>query len=121
MIPAGEDTPMLVKNANRTQNLMTKTVAKTLPPLYSQEEKGEAALAKVKFFHPMVAWWWYASEFDPETGRFFGLIISPQEPDGTLGYFSLQELAEILVRPGVAVERDRWFKPTPLSDCRKRA
>ena len=109
---------MQVKNANRTMYLMTKTVAKTLPALYSQDGKGEAALAQVKFFHPMANWKWYATEFNPEEMLFFGLTVSPQCPEGELGYFSLTELAELLIGPGVAIERDRHFKPTPVSECR---
>ena len=46
-----------------------------LPPLSSQDGKGEQALAVVKFFDPYGSWSWYASEFDPEQGLFFGLVV----------------------------------------------
>jgi hypothetical protein len=109
---------MLVKNANRTQNLMTGTIAKTLPPLYAQDGKGDAAIAYVKFFHPMTRMTWYATEFSPERMEFFGLVVTPDCPDGSFGYFSLTEMAEVLIRPGVAMERDAHFKPTPIGECR---
>lgn len=105
-----------LKNANRTMNLMTKTVAKTIPPLYSQESKGQDAIVKVKFF--LGSWRWYATEMNPETGLCFGKVVSDMCPDGELGYFDLMELASTKVRPGIAVERDKWFKPTPLKDCK---
>ena len=36
-----------------------------------------------------------------------------------LGYVDLNELKEIKTPPfGLGIERDKWFKPTPLKDCR---
>jgi hypothetical protein len=42
--------------------LITKALAKQLPPLYSQEEKGDAATVVAKFFTPDSQWTWYATE-----------------------------------------------------------
>jgi hypothetical protein len=52
--------------------LLPPELAATLPPLYSQEGRGEEALATVKFFTPWTSWTWYASEYDPEERIFFG-------------------------------------------------
>ena len=62
---------------------------RTLPELYSGEEKGLEAQAQVKFFTPDSNWTWYASEFDGED-IFFGLVAG-FEP----GYFSLSELQSV--------------------------
>ena len=39
--------------------LLPDEVAATLPLLYSQESKGESAVAKVKFFCLASGWTWY--------------------------------------------------------------
>jgi len=100
-------------NANGTQDLLTQGAEKSLPALYSQDSKGDDAICYVKFF--LANYTWYATEYDPETGNFFGLV------DGDfveLGYFNLQELQALKVRGMFAVERDIHWKPTPLKDIR---
>jgi len=101
-------------NANGTQDLLPKGIQATLPALYAQDGKGDEAIVYVKFFHPASSWTWYATEYDPESRTFFGLV------DGDyveLGYFSLDEFMGILVR-GLAIERDTSWKPKPLGECR---
>ena len=70
--------------------LLTAKNKQDLPPLYSLEEtKLEDIICQVKFFHPFCSWTWYAVEFDPKEGLFFGWV------DGSFpewGYFSLDEL-----------------------------
>jgi hypothetical protein len=91
--------------------LLTKDIIKQLPSVRSQEEKGLDALAVVKFFTPDSSWTWYASEFDGE--MFYGLVVG-FEPE--LGYFSLSELTNTRGKLGLPIERDKWFKPTPLRE-----
>jgi len=91
--------------------LLPKALEAKLPPLYSQDGKGDAAIAHVKFFTPDANWTWYASEYDPVDKVFFGLV------DGfemELGYFSLDELESIRGLLGLSVERDIYFTPVPL-------
>lgn len=93
--------------------LLTKEILRKLPPLYSQEDKGLEAEVIVKFFNPVGSWTWYATEYDPKQGLFFGLV------DGfakELGYFSLSELESVELPFGLSIERDRYFKPTKLKD-----
>ena len=54
-------------------------------------------------------------EFDQED-TFFG-AVSGQVFE--LGYFSLRELEETTGPLGLHIERDLYFKPTPLSEIRK--
>tara|TARA_B100000131_G_scaffold10139_1_gene10685 strand:+ start:3807 stop:4094 length:288 start_codon:yes stop_codon:yes gene_type:complete len=93
--------------------LLTKELRAKLPPLYSTE-KDKDPTAVVKFFTPDSSWTWYATEFDGED-RFFGLVDGF---DKELGYFSLSELASARGPLGLPIERDRWFSPKPLSECR---
>ena len=94
--------------------LLTKKIEKSLPALYSQDGKGEEALAVVKFFHPMSNWTWYATEYDPETRIFFGLVVGHERE---LGNFSLDELESVKVR-GLGIERDLNWSPRPLKECK---
>lgn len=95
--------------------LMTKALAKTLPALGSTDALGDAALARVKYFHPLSNWTWYATEYDPATRMFFGLVKGFETE---LGYFSLDELESVKVR-GLGIERDLFWRPEPLSEIRK--
>jgi hypothetical protein len=96
--------------------LMTKTVAKSLPALGATDGQGDAAVARVKFFNPTGSFSWFASEYDPATGMFFGLVKGHETE---LGYFSLAELSAIRGRFGLGIERDLHFTPTTLGDLRK--
>ncbi len=100
------------KGGEPTVKLLTKELLKGLPRLYSQEEKGLAALARVKFFTPDSNWTWYASEFDGED-VFFGLVVGHE---AELGYFSLAEIKGIRGYLGLPVERDLYFRPTSLRE-----
>ena len=98
--------------------LLTKKIKANLPPLGSQDNVSDP-LAQVKFFFPSGRGTWYGIEFDG-TDRFFGWVASPLGSDcDELGYFSLAELASVRGRFGLGIERDLWFKPTPLSEVKK--
>jgi len=100
----------------RRHKFLTKELENKLPPLYSTENDPDP-MVYAKWFHPYATQEWYATEYDPEQGMFFGWVNS-----GTpeLGYFSRQELAEANPR-GVPVERDKYFKPKPLSEVKEEA
>lgn len=95
-------------------NLLTKELEKKLPALYSQDGNPEAK-AVVKFFTPDSNWTWYASEYDPETRTFFGLVDGFKKE---LGYFTLDELESVRGGFGLPVERDRYFTPTKLKELK---
>ena len=106
--------------------LMNEEIARTLPPLYSNEEIGLAALAPIKYFMPDGTWIWYASEGSPidEDGYFdtdkekvdylfFGLVIGWEIE---LGYFSLSELQSVRGSLGLPIERDLYYEPKTLRE-----
>ena len=95
--------------------LLTKEIRAKLPPLYSQE-KVKDPMVWVKFFTPDSNWTWYATEYSPEEQIFFGWVVGFEKE---LGYFSLKELESARGPLGLAIERDKWFKPMPLSEVKK--
>jgi hypothetical protein len=95
--------------------LLTKALAKKIPALYAQDGKGDQAIAYAKFFTPDANFTWFVTELDQETGECFGLVDGLERE---LGYFTIGELEKIRGRFGLPVERDRWFEPKPLAECR---
>lgn len=98
-----------------TTTLLTLEIGKQLPPLYGQEHLGEYAIAHVKFFAPWNNWTWYGSEYDPAQRLFFGKVVGHETE---LGYFSLDELEQVRGPWGLKIERDLYFQPTPLKNCK---
>ena len=90
--------------------LMDEKLREALPVLYSQEELGLEAMARVKYFTPDSNWTWYATEFDGED-IFFGLVNGLELE---LGYFSLKELLETCGPMGLPIERDMHFEEKTL-------
>lgn len=94
--------------------LLTKELRQQLPALGATEKIKDPQVI-CKFFTPDSDWNWYVTEFD-QADTFFGLV------DGfevELGYFSLSELEATTGPLGLHIERDLYFKPTPLSEIRK--
>lgn len=87
-----------------------------LPPLYTTDGQGDAAMVQMKFFTPTSSWTWYVIEFDGDD-LCFGLV---EGHENELGYFSLSELESVRGRWGVRVERDLHFAPQPLGELRDR-
>ncbi len=96
-------------------DLIPETLAKSIPRLYATEKVSDP-LVQVKFFTPDCSWTWFVTEFDPDERRCFGLVIGHE---AELGYFALEELEEVRGPMGLPIERDLYFKPKPLSQCRK--
>lgn len=105
--------------------MLTKANREALPPLYSQDGKGDKAMVFVKYFTPWTNWTWYATEGEPildEQGkevdfRFFGYVVGHEKE---LGYFHLNELTEVRGRFGLKIERDRYFRPTTLEEVKEK-
>lgn len=94
--------------------LLTKEIRKRLPPLGATENEGDP-LVICKFFYPDFSWTWYAIEFDGED-IFYGYVAGFE---CELGGFSLSELLSNRGKLGCPIERDRYFKPMPLSKVRE--
>ena len=74
----------------------------------AKNEKDPTIIAK--YFHPFRGATWYATEYDPETKRFFGFVagLTGNPIDDEWGYFDLQEMESLLVN-GLPLERDLHF------------
>ena len=90
------------------QILITKSVLKATPPLYStQHMKPEEVRIRCKFFTPWSGWTWYMTEYDPENRLAFGWAINSAMPEcAELGYFSLDEMEAVTGPFGLKIERD---------------
>ena len=96
----------------RKHLLLPKALARKIPPLYSQEDNPDP-IAWVKFFNPYGRGTWLVTEYDGRDTMFGLADLGHPE----LGYISLSEL-ESLTRGGLPIiERDKYFKPKPLSEA----
>ena len=89
-------------------------MAEKVPQLYATE-RNDDPVAQLKFFTPDSSWSWFVLEYDPEQRLCFGLVIGHERE---LGYFSLEELEEVRGPMGLPIERDLYFKPCPVSQCK---
>lgn len=113
--------------------LLTKEIRRQLPPLGSQDAKGDAAIVQVKFFTPWTNWTWYVLEASAVLEDGTELPLADSDParetdvlcyglvDGNeceLGHFALRELEAIRGLAGLRIERDLHWRPQPLSEVR---
>ena len=68
----------------------------------------------VKFFCPWNQWTWFGMEFDGED-IFFGYVMGHCNE---LGSFSLMELESVKGPFSLDIERDIYFEPQRLSECK---
>jgi len=98
--------------------LLTKELIRKLPKLYETEEKSEdEKMCIVKLFNPTGAGTWYIIEYDEEERLAYGLVELGYYPE--LGYFRMEELEKAKLPLGLKIERDKYWKPQPLSEVRK--
>ena len=95
----------------KREQLLPQEILDRLPKLGETSEQ-ENPLAIVKFFYPDFSWTWYGIEFDGED-IFYGYVKGFENEFGT---FSLKELMENKGKLGCEIERDFWFKPTPVNE-----
>ena len=93
--------------------LLTQEIINRLPKLGETDNQADP-IVQVKFFCPWNHWTWYAYEYDGED-IFFGFVKGDFDEFGT---FSLSELESIRGPLGLGIERDLYFKPKPLSQCK---
>jgi hypothetical protein len=94
--------------------LLTKMLRKQLPKLGATDGVDQK-ICIAKFFSPDSNWTWFPVEYDG-SDLFFGAIAGMEFE---LGYFRLSELEETTGPLGLHIERELYFKPTPLSEIRK--
>lgn len=95
--------------------LMTKAIENRFEKIGSQDGRGDDAIVVAKYFTPFANWTWYATEYDPETGLFFGLVSGAEME---LGYFSLEEFESMNRGPLNKIERDMYFDECTMFEAR---
>jgi len=98
--------------------LLTKKITNDFAKTGRQEEV-EDPIVIAKFFSPVGAGTWLATEYEPETKMFFGYVSLFNDHNNEFGYFSLEELESIRLPFGLKIERDRFFSPAPLSEVKQ--
>jgi len=96
--------------------LLTKELERRFAQFGSQEWAGDKATVVAKYFTPDSNWTWFATEYDPGTREFWGLV------DGfevEFGPFSLGELETATGPLGLHIERDLFWKERTLEEVRR--
>lgn len=100
--------------------LLTQEIKKILPKLYSQDQV-EDPIVICKFFTPDSSWSWFileGSQQEDGDWMFFAKVTSHLCPEGELGYVLLSELEQVRGALGLSLERDMYFTPKLLSQCK---
>ena len=93
--------------------LLTKELKARFRQVGRQEEVDDP-LVIAKFFNPVGQTIWLATEFEEESGLFFGYASLFNDWNNEWGYFSLAELEALKLPFGFRVERDRHFEEAPF-------
>jgi hypothetical protein len=93
--------------------LLTQEIRKQLPMIGSQADNLDPIII-VKFFCPWSFWTWFAYEFDGGD-IFFGYVKGDFDE---IGSFSLSDLESVRGPMGLTIERDLYFVPKLLSQCK---
>ena len=95
--------------------ILTKEIKKKLVSNHEAQDGTKKFKAVVKLFNPTGVRTWYLSELNPKTNTAFGLCCIHEEE---LGYVDLNELLSFKGIMGLGIERDKFFTPKPLEECR---
>ena len=95
--------------------LLTQAQKNKLIQNHKSQDGTKEFSAEVKLFNPTGVGTWYLSELDPETNVAFGLCEIHEKE---LGYVSLDELSEFKGQFGLGIERDIYFTPKTLEECK---
>ena len=98
--------------------LMNKGILARFKKIGSQEDSKDP-LVIAKFFNPVGAGYWFATEYNEEEKMFFGYVSLFGDHNDEFGYFSLEELKSIKGMFGLGIERDLHCGEQKLSELAK--
>jgi hypothetical protein len=94
--------------------LLTKELLRRFAQVGRQENVADP-LVIAKFFNPIGAGTWYATEYDPESQMFFGYVSIFGDYNDEWGSFALSELESYRGKFGLGIERDLYFDEKTIS------
>ena len=113
-------TGTLKKITNTHMKLLTKELEARFAQVGRQENVADPIVI-AKYFAPVGAATWLATEYDPNERLFFGYVSLFNEPGmNEFGYFSLDELESITLPFGMKIERDLYCGEKTLSEHKQR-
>ena len=92
--------------------LLTTQLLKSFEKIGRQENTTDPMVI-AKFFDPTGSWTWFATEYDPSTKMFFGLVHGIEKEWGPFG---LEELENLTLPLGLGIERDMYFDACRASE-----
>lgn len=95
--------------------LLTKDLIQRFEKIGSQENVADPIVV-AKFFNPVGAGTWYATEYDPNEKTFFGYVSIFGDWNDEWGSFSLEELQSYKGKFGLGIERDLYFDEKRISE-----
>jgi hypothetical protein len=95
--------------------LMTKELEKRFAEVGSQENVKDPVII-AKFFNPIGAGTWYATEYDPKDKIFFGYVSIFGDWNDEWGSFSLEELESFKSPFGTGIERDLYWTEKRINE-----
>jgi len=98
--------------------LLTKQIVNRFKKVGSQQNVKDPVVI-AKFFNPVGAGTWFATEYNPKTKVFFGYVSLFRDECDEWGTFSLEELESIKGLFDLGIERDRHFKEKKFSEVEK--
>jgi hypothetical protein len=85
-----------------------------------RQSASEDPLVICKFFNPLGAGTWLATEYLEEEKLFYGYVSLFNNHCNEWGYFSLEELESYRHPLGLGIERDLYFPEMPMSEAAQR-
>jgi Protein of unknown function (DUF2958) len=95
--------------------LLNKELVKRFEKVGRQKDSKDPIVI-AKFFNPIGAGTWYATEYDPEDKVFFGYVSIFGDWNDEWGSFSLDELQTYRGKFGLGIERDLYFDEKLISE-----
>jgi len=95
--------------------LLTKGIKERFAKIGSQEKETDPIVV-VKFFNPVGAGTWYATEYNSKNKVFFGYVSIFGDQNDEWGPFSLEELKSFKGSLNLGIERDLHCKEKRISE-----
>lgn len=96
--------------------IITKAIRNKLVANHKAQDGTKSFKAVLKLFNPTGIGTWYLSELDETTNNAFGLCCLQEKE---LGYVNLDELLSYKGVFGLGIERDKYFTPKTLDECKE--